>query len=433
MSNGRDLPEAIADAARLFVDDAIQSLTAAQLDRLALSGPANEFAQEWGNRPSYERLAMVLTHDDAIRSLLKPPDRDAPALYSFFVGTTLWARQVPAAILASALFDLMIVGEPRNPESVLSGVLQNMERLRRIAAGKEIDCRWVAGLVGVRLDRELRHETALGTLRGVEPPWESLQIWARYPPQALVSGKLTMRVKVVQPDEQGTVTGDMRGHQEALDTVRLIRLAIVLGQSEAEALRPQMTVMTAGAPHLGWMANLTESKLSSNDESPGRELTIGELAEVRRWCQLFAERYTPTVGVAVERTLSAATERSQPADVLIDSVIAWENLVGTESETTFRVTAALACLLESDPSRRRDRMRHLQAIYRARSRVVHGEPLDYVDIERNAQAALTVAKDAIGQIFGTHPWLLSLRSSRERADALLLGDPRLASSESTSS
>jgi hypothetical protein len=79
------------------------------------------------------------------------------------------------------------------------------------------------------------------------------------------------------------------------------------------------------------------------------------------------------VDIAVRRILEAVSERVNPIDGFVDAVIAWENLFGsTEGELTFRISAAMASLLESTPERRIERQKQLKKLYGERSRIVHG-------------------------------------------------------------
>ncbi len=102
-------------------------------------------------------------------------------------------------------------------------------------------------------------------------------------------------------------------------------------------------------------------------------LTEAEVAEWEKWYRLLDSPHVERIEVALTRVLRAIGERREPSDVLIDSVIAWENLFGSrEGEPTLRVTASLALLLE-DESRKRQELRAMLAkIYGLRSTVVHG-------------------------------------------------------------
>jgi len=100
----------------------------------------------------------------------------------------------------------------------------------------------------------------------------------------------------------------------------------------------------------------------------------------------------------------------------------WENLVGTSAETTFRVTAALAKLLEADKSKRRTLRKELAELYEIRSRVVHGTTIEDRSITDAADRSLKYAVQALRKFYEVRPEWLSLNST-ERADRLLLEEP----------
>lgn len=102
-------------------------------------------------------------------------------------------------------------------------------------------------------------------------------------------------------------------------------------------------------------------------------LTEAEVAEWEKWYRLLDSPHVERIEVALSRVLRAVGERKEPSDVLIDSVIAWENLFGTsEGEPTLRVTASLALLLEDEARKRQELRTVLARIYALRSKVVHG-------------------------------------------------------------
>src|SRR5207253_10145003 len=111
--------------------------------------------------------------------------------------------------------------------------------------------------------------------------------------------------------------------------------------------------------------------------------------------------------------------RLDSGDALVDAVMVWENLVGTSSEVTFRVTAALTKLLESDPSKRRAFRKSLAQIYDVRSRLVHGVAVEQSELSEAAKDAIALAIRALRACYRKGRDWLSL-SSTERGDALLL-------------
>jgi len=73
------------------------------------------------------------------------------------------------------------------------------------------------------------------------------------------------------------------------------------------------------------------------------ELTQTEVDAWAKWYHLLRASNAKRIELAITRILRAIAERRDPVDVLIDSVIAWENIFGTsQGEPTFRVTACLA-------------------------------------------------------------------------------------------
>ena len=80
-------------------------------------------------------------------------------------------------------------------------------------------------------------------------------------------------------------------------------------------------------------------------ETPRRNdrLTSNELGGLRTWANKIDKSDLATVEIAVDRLLRALWELEW-TDSLIDAVVAWENLVGTRSETSFRVTASCGAM-----------------------------------------------------------------------------------------
>ena len=92
-----------------------------------------------------------------------------------------------------------------------------------------------------------------------------------------------------------------------------------------------------------------------------------EVAGLVCWAGTVATVDLSHVSIAVDRLLRALWEPEWP-DSLIDAVIAWENLVGTTTETAFRVTAALARLCDDAPTTRMETRKRLAAVYDAPAR-----------------------------------------------------------------
>ena len=154
------------------------------------------------------------------------------------------------------------------------------------------------------------------------------------------------------------------------------------------------------------------------------KLTKVEADNWEKWIGLVDSLRVPSVEVAITRLLLAETERKDPVDVLIDAVIAWENLVGSSSgEPTLRVSAALAWLLAKDPTERAELQNKFAKLYNLRSRIVHGSGiLTVTEATTKPQEAVKIALDALREIFENRPELLKeCKDSTERSKRLILG------------
>jgi hypothetical protein len=151
------------------------------------------------------------------------------------------------------------------------------------------------------------------------------------------------------------------------------------------------------------------------------QLTEADVDAWRTWYEKLRSPHVVRIYLALTRILRACAERRDPADVLVDSVIAWENLFGTkEGEPTFRITMSLAVLLRSTKSDRATLRSRLSHIYALRSKIVHGSAnLRRADIPL-CYEALDVAISAVRVLISERPEVLELKDGAERSTQLLL-------------
>jgi hypothetical protein len=170
------------------------------------------------------------------------------------------------------------------------------------------------------------------------------------------------------------------------------------------------------------------SALSWNDPRQGTGIMPTQLsdAEVTAWGEWYERLSSTNVGkieLALSRLLRAIAERREPSDVLIDSIIAWENLFGSkEGELRFRITSSLAVLLEGSYQARKDLKKKLADLYDLRSKVVHGSSNLKRSEYPKCQEALSIAIEAIRVLIRERPDILELPDGTERSTALLLQD-----------
>jgi hypothetical protein len=159
--------------------------------------------------------------------------------------------------------------------------------------------------------------------------------------------------------------------------------------------------------------------------SPGfmpHELSDEECEEVSRWATLIDSQWKSRIDIAIRRMLSAAQQRTDPADRLVDSVIALENLFGTiEGEPRFRVSSAMAWLLGGDAADRRSLQSEVKGLYDDRSKIVHGGTFDELSIAARSNRALELARASLRALLRDRPDVLRLQDGAARSLTLVLG------------
>jgi Apea-like HEPN len=310
------------------------------------------------------------------------------------------ARRLRHAPIADASAFMRLV------ESVLA------ER-RSIAAGKSISLRALIGFASLALPAGSTLQLPDGFLRPATAGER------RYAPFMMVADAVleTPTEAILLP------AGAAHSEKAAAAQLRVHRLgqdvclaAALTNTDDAPATCPAVAWITELVPTS--MTSVSRPLHPSGPPVQTEALSSAQISSLETWLQRVADADLSHVAIAVDRLLRAIWEL-EATDSLIDAVIAWENLVGTRSETSFRVTAALSKLIEQDPSMRQAFRKNLDKIYNARSRVVHGDPPD-ADLHAHRQAAITTTLEAFRLLIRDRGDLLSRAKSSTRADMLIL-------------
>jgi len=153
-------------------------------------------------------------------------------------------------------------------------------------------------------------------------------------------------------------------------------------------------------------------------------LSGAEAKSWKDWTERVDNGRVKSIDIAVRRTLRATAERADPTDALIDAVIAWENLVGSQKgEPTLRVSAALAWLLGADAKERKKLKKVIGELYSIRSGVVHGtRNLDPKEAGERREEALDITIRSLQILFrDRHDLLTECKDGGERSNRLILG------------
>ena len=137
-------------------------------------------------------------------------------------------------------------------------------------------------------------------------------------------------------------------------------------------------------------------------------LAPDDQSRLAEWSLLVDELHHPSIDIAIRRALAAVRKRTNVEDALIDAAIGVENLFGHggETEVGFRVTSAIAILLEDEPERRAGYASRLRKVYGSRSKVVHGGAPDPARLREHKEEAIGVLVASLRKLFTVYPHLI---------------------------
>ena len=358
------------------------------------------------NTGSGDDPQLFMFPDMLLRSAWRELPGDSPSLNSF----------TAAAIKRLRLIRDVISGKQGTVTALLAftGVLLPHGRELRINDG-------VVRAV-TEVDRRLVPESLKGQIKTNHP--SGAPITVNYDGDVVLEYEFpyTVQVRPRQTEPPFTWPVGVRPPLAMEQTVTRLRFSLMLAAERNHRVQFVPTWRTFDEPLAPGIVR------SWSDPRYGADFTPTQLtdAEVTAWGEWYNKLNTPDVArieLALSRILRAVAERREPSDVLVDSVIAWENLFGTkEGEPTFRVTMCLAKLLEQGTEARLTLRTRLGKIYALRSKVVHGGgtlskkeyPLCY--------EALDVAIQAVRELVAERGDVLRLPDGAKRSAVLLLGN-----------
>ena len=362
-------------------------------------------------------LDDILVEQEVIEAL-RPAGGLSPMVLSVGGGMRLDAAGVISGLFTSAAVQIYCLRLRHDEPTFVRTVLDNFEELRRAVRGEKVRALAVAGIAGVALPEGVEAKTPWGILRPAPETPRDLSFLFRRPKTTciltdvrLVTVKLDSAPQPQHEFDQSEMSSPKAG--------LLLSLACALASSDtSNPAGPIVTWRTLVLPFQSGLGYWHAGAPFALRQPASLESAVSDLEE---WGRRIDSHHASSLDVAATRVVSAIAHRHDRADALIDAVMAWENLLGTETEVTFRVSASLSKLLEADIGKRIEMKNRLSKIYGIRSRIVHGAVADPSDIIEAARTAVDVAIRAL-RVFYSHRTDLISRKSMERADLLLLGD-----------
>lgn len=336
-----------------------------------------------------------------------------------------------AGLLMISAYHRCLLERKLEVECFLSQLATMLNDLRKLASGESCDVSIIFSFSNITLPPDTLAEIPWGRLRSPEG-FRSNLLPRVSDVGAVLVAKRPLRILHIDRSEPPLEGADslavferFRSQMQkwATETDRiseLTRFAFLLA-SPSEGF---YTVRTVSRTHVGPMELSVGTGWASMAvpfaPSPRAGLGPDALKRVIEWSG-WVKDHPKALDIAMRRTLTAVTERTDPIDGFIDAVLAWENLFSGYPETNLRVCGAIAWLLESDHYERRNALfRELKNLYAKRSSLVHGASDSLPDAVQSRNRAVRIAVDSIRRLY-EYKHLLSLKDSAERGGMIVMG------------
>ena len=406
------------------------------------------------DHPSVAAFEAAVEMDDELISLYPEQPTDGTGRAGNYIGPSrgggIQLSFLAAQLLATACdWTLLEEGVPTH-DAVADRIEQLVPLVRRLAAGETVRFPARVSLAGVQLPEGVDHIdlSPLGShgertgamrlrRRDHRDDWLLLvtgtdheavgttddggEVRINYGGDIIVETSAPFKIRLGSLGDDPWPADLESLRNELRDDIEALRLGLTLVPNSDGPLVVMSSWQVSLDP-FSFGANTSWSELRWSSRLIPRQLDGPQAGQWADWAQTLRTVDTTSIEIGKRRALLAAAERSMPEDVLIDAIMVWENLVGAPSETTFRVTAAMAHLLRPDLAGRRELVAEAKKIYEMRSRVVHGARTLTPKQAQIPLRALALAIDLLRAVIGRRPDLLSEADASARSNRLLLED-----------
>lgn len=275
-------------------------------------------------------------------------------------------------------------------------------------------------------ERDLAPKALKGAVSGTSE--DGSQVTVSYAGEMVLETELPYGIlitKTPDPSDNLAQWPKIKGANELQRRIEAVQLAVLLatGPPSGSWVTAKVAWIWRGDP-FAHGADIAWSDVGSMNGFMPAELSLDKCDRVREWAERIESHLTARIDISVRRLLSAAHERTDMADRLVDSVIVWENLFGTsQGEPRLRISAAMAWLLaDRDDHKPREALQlELKNLYDYRSKIVHGGRTDDLDLAQSATAALTYSRDALRALLRDRTDVLALPDGAARSLRMIMG------------
>lgn len=365
----------------------------------------------------FTKVKNALLEDQDLNSLLPRDGSCGPMIFSIRNRGSANLDGIVTGLLQNAYKQVLLKNASYLEDVFTRNVLEGYQELIRTARGEKTLITCVYKLVGINLEKSLWITTPWGFIRGIQakPQVTNMELTPTQPSAILVTS-IQVQAQILR-DYSAQPKINLADIELIKRNHILTSLVFAMTLSEQKPYAPLVTSGSILIPFSG--GEITETYLTTNSILSEVVVEETQVKAIEDTANILYNNYSHRIKVASTRIISAISQRLDKSDSLIDAIIAWENLVGTSTETVFRVTAALTNLLELDKDKRLDFRKKLKDIYNVRSRIVHGDSVDVKKIVKASDDAINIALQAITELCKRKGDWLSIKSE-ELSERLIL-------------
>ena len=302
-------------------------------------------------------------------------------------GSVLQAETLPIGLVQAACMEHAVHGGDVSPGALAARAVANVDKLRAGLEGDEITIETLIFFSGVLLEPERPIETPWGNLICADRLAAEIFPQAGMPPATAV---LAVATPTMLAPQMAPEAFNHEAATRAREMGQIVTYAVGLGSNPEDPAGAMLGVVGGLLPF--GMPGGGRQVRTIGVSSRTVPLSDSETCEIARWMADLDAVPLRRIEVALRRLVRALTERVDRDDVIIDAVIAWENLVEHRDAPTASVLWGIRNLTnDAGWSRRR-----IEAVYKTRSDIIHGDSSGSRDAD--ARDAVRIGLDATRQV-----------------------------------
>ena len=253
-------------------------------------------------------------------------------------------------------------------ENCLNELKLLLKSLRELAEGKTVEFSYFFGLPGIRLKQPIKIDgLSIYPLDSIDNPGLYVRYISSHSENKLFGAIACIKISVKAVGQnKENICGDKFYFEEYKQEKKLMdRINLSLFFSTKKN-----TGITQGFTDSGFVFRISGGSFNSRPFYGLHILDNSNFNLFSSWLRKINNSIYDNLQIPLERLILTLTARRNLIDMVIDNVIAWESLFGSQGETTLKVCESILKLLDCED--KKDFYDKLKEVYNARSQIVHG-------------------------------------------------------------